>query len=176
MARRFVSPLQRGHAKAMRQQMTKAELRLWLQLRKPGIAGLRFRRQTPIGPYVVDFFCPEKKLIVEVDGAQHGLPKRIRHDRARDVWLTEQGYKVIRFRNEAVMKGLDAVCATIVAASEGERPRTGERDAANPPLEGGSKPPKSDFSDLGIYDPNSAEAEFGAVLGRGQHLSRVSGS
>ena len=55
----------------MRQRMTDAEARLWLRLRKPGIEGLRFRRQTPIGPYIVDFFCPQHGLIVEVDGGQH---------------------------------------------------------------------------------------------------------
>ena len=140
MPRRLVSPLQRGHAKAMRQQMTRAELRLWLHLRKHGIEGLRFRRQTPIGPYIVDFFCPEKKLIVEVDGGQHSFPARTRHDSARDAWLAEQGYKVIRFWNEEVMKGLDAVCSAILAAAIDQRVSNEEQDAANPPLEGGSKP------------------------------------
>ena len=124
----------------MRQQMTKAELRLWLHLRKPGIAGLRFRRQTPIGPYIVDFFCPEKKLIVEVDGGQHSSPARTRHDCARDAWLSEQGYKVIRFWNQEVVKGLDAVCSAIFAASKDERVLNEEQEASNPPLEGGSKP------------------------------------
>ena len=140
MSRRLVSPLQRGHAKAMRQRMTKAELRLWLQLRKPGIEGLRFRRQTPIGPYTVEFFCPEKKLIVEVDGGQHSHPARTHHDRARDAWLADQGYKVIRFWNIEVMKSLDAVCAAILAASKHERLEDKGQDAGNPPLEGGSKP------------------------------------
>jgi very-short-patch-repair endonuclease len=122
MPRRLVSPLARGLAKAMRREMTKAELRLWTQLRKPGIEGLRFRRQTPIGPFIVDFFCPEKKLIVEVDGGQHGHVAGERHDSARDAWLTEQGYKVVRFWNRDVMENLDGVCRTILAASNGEWP------------------------------------------------------
>jgi very-short-patch-repair endonuclease len=124
----------------MRQQLTKAELQLWLQLRKPGIEGLRFRRQTPIGPYIVDFFCPEKKLIIEVDGGHHSHPAEARHDATRDVWLAEQGYKVIRFWNETVMKDLEGVCTAILEASKDDRSSNEERDAANPPLEGGSKP------------------------------------
>jgi very-short-patch-repair endonuclease len=59
----------------MRREMTGAELRLWRRLRKPGIEGLRFRRQVPMGPYIVDFFCPEKKLIVELDGETTGCPR-----------------------------------------------------------------------------------------------------
>jgi len=106
----------------MRREMTKAELRLWTQLRKPGIEGLRFRRQTPIGPFIVDFFCPEKKLIVEVDRGQHGYAARERHDSARDAWLTEQGYKVIRFWNRNVMQNIGGVCLSILAASKGEWP------------------------------------------------------
>jgi very-short-patch-repair endonuclease len=102
--------------------MTKAELRLWLHLRKPGIEGLRFRRQTPIGRYIVDFFCPEKKLIVEVDGGQHAHHAGEGHDAARDAWLAEQGYKVIRFWNRDVMENLDGVCRAILAASQGDRP------------------------------------------------------
>ncbi len=106
----------------MRRQMTKAELRLWLQLRKPGIEGLRFRRQTPIDRYIVDFFCPEKKLIVEVDGGQHGHDAGMQRDTARDAWLSEQGYRVVRFWNRDVMENLDGVCLAILAASKGEWP------------------------------------------------------
>ena len=71
MPHRSVPPTHRRFGKAMRQRMTDAEARLWLRLRKPGIDGLRFRRQAPIGPYIVDFFCPQHRLIVEVDGGQH---------------------------------------------------------------------------------------------------------
>jgi very-short-patch-repair endonuclease len=141
----------------MRHQMTKAELRLWLQLRKRGIEGLRFRRQTPIGPYVVDFFCPEKKLIVEVDGGQHSSPARTRHDSARDAWLATQGYKVIRFWNEEVIKSLDAVCSAIIAASKDLRSSNEVQAEGNPPLEGGSKP-RSGFGEgatpRGVQEPD----------------------
>jgi very-short-patch-repair endonuclease len=68
MPRRRVPLANRRFAKTMRQSMAPAEMRLWRRLRKLGIEGCRFRRQTPIGPYIVDFFCPERRLIVEVDG------------------------------------------------------------------------------------------------------------
>ena len=68
MPHRTVPSSSRRFGKAMRQAMTPAEARLWSWLRKPGIPGMRFRRQVPIGPYIVDFLCPQKRLIVEVDG------------------------------------------------------------------------------------------------------------
>ncbi len=116
MPRRLVAPANRRFAKAMRQEMTKAEARLWLRLRKPGIEGLRFRRQTPIGPYIVDFLCPQKRLIVELDGEQHGLHVAAQRDLSRDAWLSDQGYRILRFWNSDVMSNLDGVCDTIWAA------------------------------------------------------------
>ena len=80
MPHRSVPPAHRQFGKTMRQAMTQAEARLWLRLRKPGIAGLRFRRQAPIGPYIVDFVCPQHGLIVEGDGGQHARDA----DAARD--------------------------------------------------------------------------------------------
>ncbi len=97
--------------------MTGAEFALWRWLRKPGIAGLRFRRQAPIGPYIVDFFCPQKRLVVEVDGGQHGDDR----DAMRDAWLAAQGYRVLRFWNNEVMENIDGVCAAITVAA-GELP------------------------------------------------------
>jgi very-short-patch-repair endonuclease len=121
MPRRDVPPQNRQFAKAMRQEMTKPELRLWLRLRKPGLEGLRFRRQTPIGPYIVDFFCPERRLIVEVDGEQHGLPAGEARDLRRDAWLRAHGYRIARFTNRDVLTDIDGVCdAIMVAATEGE--------------------------------------------------------
>ncbi|MCB1498711.1 MAG: endonuclease domain-containing protein [Bauldia sp.] len=117
MPHEIVPPRNRRFAKAMRQDMTRAELRLWQRLRKPGLEGLRFRRQTPIGPYIVDFFCPERTLIVEVDGDQHGFERGEVRDLRRDVWLSERGYRVLRFWNLDVMTNLDGVCDTILAAA-----------------------------------------------------------
>jgi very-short-patch-repair endonuclease len=105
----------------MRQDMTRAELRLWKHLRKPGLEGPRFRRQTPIGPYIVDFFCPEQRLIIEVDGDQHGFDRVEARDQSRDAWLRERGYRVLRFSNRDVMTNLDGVCDTILAAAAVKR-------------------------------------------------------
>jgi very-short-patch-repair endonuclease len=100
--------------------MPDAEFRLRCELRNKGLDGLAFRRQQPIGPYIVDFFCPATKLIVEVDGEQHALGSAPARDRARREWLEAQGCTVIRFWTSEVMKELDAVCAAILAASRGE--------------------------------------------------------
>jgi very-short-patch-repair endonuclease len=113
----IIAPRNRRFAKAMRQDMTRDELRLWQHLRKPGLEGLRFRRQAPIGAYIVDFFCPERKLIVEVDGDQHGFEAGEAHDLQRDAWLRDRGYRVLRFSNRDVMTNLNGVCDTIIAAA-----------------------------------------------------------
>ncbi len=124
MPHRSVPPTNRRFGKAMRQRMTDAEARLWLRLRKPGIDGLRFRRQAPIGPYMVDFFCPQHRLIVEVDGGQHGDDA----DAARDAWLVAQGYRVMRVWNNDVMENLEGVCAAISAAAHDVAPLTPSRN------------------------------------------------
>lgn len=100
--------------------MPDAEFRLWCELRSHGLDGLGFRRQQPIGRYIVDFFCPAAKLIVEVDGEQHALGDQPVADATRTKWLEAQGYIVVRFWTNEVMHELDAVCAAILAASRGE--------------------------------------------------------
>jgi very-short-patch-repair endonuclease len=112
----------------MRQTMTDAEARLWLRLRKPGVAGLRFRRQAPIGPYIVDFFCPQHRLVVEVDGGQHGDDGEAERDRERDAWLAEQGYRVVRVWNNDVMENIEGVCDAIAAAACGGNEDTPSRN------------------------------------------------
>ena len=102
----------------MRSEMTDAELRLWQALRKSGIEGLGFRRQAPIGPYIVDFFCPARRLIVEVDGGQHAFDGDRARDTERDAWLASQGYRVLRFWNHDVLSGVDDICRAILAASQ----------------------------------------------------------
>jgi very-short-patch-repair endonuclease len=91
-----------------------------MHLRKPGPLGLRFRRQTPIGPYIADFFCPSRKLIVEIDGSQHAMPARSRDDQRRDDWLRRQGYRVLRISNADVMTNIDGVYDAITHAATGE--------------------------------------------------------
>jgi very-short-patch-repair endonuclease len=99
-------------ARRLRRESTDAELRLWSRLRA-GQLGVRFRRQEPIGQYIVDFVCRRQRLIIEVDGSQHAGSI---HDRQRDDWLRDQGYDVVRFWNEDVFLHTDDVVETIVAA------------------------------------------------------------
>lgn len=94
--------------------MTDAEARLWLYLRGEQAAGFRFRRQVPLGPYIVDFVSHRARLVVEVDGGQHASASQ--QDEKRTAWLTSQGYRVIRFWNNEVLSETDAVLARIVYA------------------------------------------------------------
>ncbi len=90
----------------MRRQPTSAERALWRALRTKQFKGLKWRRQVPIGPFVVDFYCPAVRLVVEVDGDTHGDP---RVDATRTAWLGRQGLRVVRFWNSAVAESLDGV-------------------------------------------------------------------
>jgi very-short-patch-repair endonuclease len=118
VSQHIVPPTNRVLAKSMRRAMTEAEFRLWWCLRKPGIEGLRFLRQCPIGPYIVDLPCPQKRLIVEIDGAQHGYHGQQTADAARTKWLERSGYRVIRFWNNEIMSNVQGVCDAIIAAAQ----------------------------------------------------------
>jgi very-short-patch-repair endonuclease len=108
-------------ARRLRQESTDAEWKLWYRLRSRSILEFKFVRQEPIGPYVVDFICRERRLIVEVDGGQHADSER---DRVRDLWLADHRYRVLRFWNNDVMSDIDGVLEAIAVALNGE---------ANPP-------------------------------------------
>jgi very-short-patch-repair endonuclease len=101
-------------ARELRTRMTEGERKLWFPLRKKKLAGFRFRRQAPIGPYFADFFCPAAKLIVELDGGPHTEEEQMYKDAARTRWLEAHGCRVIRFWNTDVFKHpnevLDAIC------------------------------------------------------------------
>jgi very-short-patch-repair endonuclease len=105
-------------AKALRRDMTDAELKLWAKLRRDQVEGLAFRKQVPIGPYVADFACLTRKLVIEVDGGQHDARKA--EDDARTRWLESQGYRVLRFWNNEVLGNCEGVLTVIVAALRGE--------------------------------------------------------
>jgi very-short-patch-repair endonuclease len=92
-----------AYAKVLRGDSTDAERMLWSQIRAKRLDGLKFRRQHPIGKYIVDFVCLEKKIIIELDGGQHSAPERKEYDRERDNWLEKEGYKVLRFWNNDVL-------------------------------------------------------------------------
>ena len=101
----------RQRAKELRREQTSAEKMLWARLRRRQLYGLKFRRQHPIGTFIVDFCCIEEKLAVEIDGDSHAGQDE--YDRHRTLWLEERGYKVIRFTNEDVHQRLDAVLNSI---------------------------------------------------------------
>jgi very-short-patch-repair endonuclease len=96
----------------MRGAPTDAELRLWRLLRDRRLSGFKFRRQVPLGPYIVDFLCVGAKLIVEADGSQHAESVR---DNIRDAYLANQGWKVLRFWNNEVLQNREGVLETIYA-------------------------------------------------------------
>jgi len=107
------------HAKTLRKRMTDAEHRLWYHLRAHRFAGAKFKRQVPIGTYVADFVCFDRKIIIEVDGGQHA--NRVR-DIHRDAWFTTQGFRTLRFWNNDVLKnttGVLEVIATAIGVSDG---------------------------------------------------------
>ena len=90
------------------------EALLWRALRDRQLGGLKFRRQVPLGPYIVDFACLDLGLVVEADGRQH----EPEIDAPRTRWLEERGYKVLRFANEEILENLDGVLRTIAAAAQ----------------------------------------------------------
>jgi very-short-patch-repair endonuclease len=98
-------------ARKLRRNPTPAEYKLWWHLQKRRLNGLKFRRQKPIGPFIVDFVCLEVKLIVELDGNSHR--KNRDYDQNRTDWLLHHGYRVLRFWNNEVDTNLEGVIATI---------------------------------------------------------------
>src|ERR1700737_3032235 len=98
-------------ARGLRQEMTDAEVRLWVRLRGEQNEGHRFRRQVPIGPYVADFACLKARVIVEVDGGQHA--DEVERDQRRTEWLASRGFRVLRFWNGEVLQQTDGVVEMI---------------------------------------------------------------
>jgi very-short-patch-repair endonuclease len=115
-------PSKRDRARELRRNATNAERKLWTLLRGKRFGGWRFRRQHPVGPYFADFFCAAAKLIIELDGGQHGEADKIEHDDARTLWLQSRGYKVRRFWNSDVMTEQEAVLDAIWNALREARP------------------------------------------------------
>ena len=103
----------RSRARRLRAERTLAEHRLWARLRARQLDGCHFRRQSPIGGYVVDFVCRRRRLVVEVDGGQHA--ERREADAARTTWLERRGYKVVRFWNHDVLEAIEGVVEMILA-------------------------------------------------------------
>jgi very-short-patch-repair endonuclease len=102
------------HAATLRRDMTRAELSLWFALRDRRLDGLKFRRQATLGRFIVDFLCPQARLVIEIDGGQHG-PEADAH---REAVITAGGYRIIRFWNNDIFQHFDYVLATIQAAAK----------------------------------------------------------
>jgi very-short-patch-repair endonuclease len=98
-------------ARKLRRASTDAELRLWRHLRNRNFAGLRFARQVPIGPYVADFVCRARKLVIELDGGQHA--EQANDDAKRTAELEALGYRILRFWNNDVLTNTDSVLEAI---------------------------------------------------------------
>jgi very-short-patch-repair endonuclease len=112
-------------ASSLRQRQTDVERKLWLELRDRRLCGAKFRRQAPVGPYVVDILCLEARLTVELDGGQHADEHC-----ARQQWLESQGYRVLRFWNNEVIENLPGV---LVVIAEALTPALCRRERENEP-------------------------------------------
>ena len=121
----------RLRARALRNNPTDAERFLWRQLRFWQLDGHKFRRQQPLGKYIVDFVCLERRLIIELDGGQHA--EHGEYDAERDAWLRDQGFSVLRFWNDEVLKNIESVKERIYEKLK-------STPFLNPSPQGGRKP------------------------------------
>ena len=120
----------RQRARELRNNPTDAERLLWRHLRFWQIGGYKFRRQQPLGRYIVDFVCLEKRVVIEVDGGQHTQQRA--HDEERDAWLQHEGFVVLRFWNDEVLKNSAAVKEVIISTLS-------KTPYLNPPPQGGRR-------------------------------------
>ena len=106
-------------ARALRRKMTLPEVLLWQELRGSKLKGLQFRRQHPIGPYILDFYCPAALLAIEIDGRAHEDANQLQHDRRRDQWLAHNKINVLRIAASAILQkdNMENVLADIAHAA-----------------------------------------------------------
>src|SRR5215467_15486013 len=139
-----ISRKRRVRARSLRANSTDAEQIIWSALRAHRMNGASFRRQAPIGPYVVDFVCHAARLVIELDGGQHFESKQEQRDARRDAYLAAKGFRVLRFNNHDVMTNRRGVLETIAAVIERAPP-----PPPPPPPGGGGDPPRG-----GPHDPH----------------------
>jgi very-short-patch-repair endonuclease len=105
-------------ARRLRREQTDVERKLWHALRDRRFHACKFRRQQPLGPYVVDFVCFEQRLVIELDGSQHAEPEQLAHDAARTEFLDRDGFRVLRFWNAELNENFEGVLEVIRLAVE----------------------------------------------------------
>jgi very-short-patch-repair endonuclease len=105
-------------AKTLRHNMTDAEARLWHALRRDQLNGLNFRRQHPVGPFTLDFYCPSLRLAIEVDGGQHAAQQK-QADQRRTRWLANRGIVVVHYWNNEVSSNLSGVLSDLLMRADG---------------------------------------------------------
>ena len=110
--------LQKNLRKNLRQQGVLAEIILWSKLKNKNL-GYKFRRQFGIGKYIIDFYCPRKRIAIEIDGATHSTNKEIAHDSVRQKYLENLGLKVIRFTNNDIKENMEGVLSAIGDVCQG---------------------------------------------------------
>jgi very-short-patch-repair endonuclease len=103
-----------SRARQLRKNFTDAEQILWRTVRSRQLGGHKFRRQQPVGRYIVDFVCLEASLVIEVDGGQHAEIRQAAYDEERTAWVRQQGFRVLRFWDHEVLKQLDGVKEAII--------------------------------------------------------------
>ena len=119
--KRALDPELLAFARKLRKEQADAEQLLWRLLRGKQLDGFKFRRQHPIDPYVLDFYCHEVRLGIELDGGQHGEPTQETHDEVRGAFLSRQGIRVLRFWNSDVFGNTEGVLEAIYDALTAER-------------------------------------------------------
>jgi len=124
-------------SRQLRDNMTDAERHLWARIRMKQLKGYQFYRQKPIGDYIVDFFCPKAKLIIEVDGSQHFVNEMIEYDRIREEYVSSLGLRVLRFTNTEVLKHVEGVVERIEEEMSRKIPIGEKEIPLNPPFSKG---------------------------------------
>jgi very-short-patch-repair endonuclease len=117
----------RQKSRNLRKSGTLGEVLLWRAVKARSL-GVQFRRQVPLGIYIVDFLCHERSLVVEIDGGTHDHEEQVQYDERRSAWLKEQGFRVLRFSEMDVRKNIDGVVETLrdcLALNEGCGPQSG---------------------------------------------------
>ena len=112
---RGTTPEIEAAARCLCRNMTPAEQKLWGALKGKKLGGLKFRAQHPVGPFILDFYCPARRLVVELDGGVH--EEQADYDESRTQQLESYGYRVIRFRNEEVLEDLPSVLEQILESA-----------------------------------------------------------